>query len=59
MVHSTEKTIPFSFKGASGTASLLFGQAAVGSHFSTPPFPFSEEEEGQSSYFPFKLSYEK
>ena len=58
MVHSTEKTIHFSFKGASGTASLLFGPAAVGSHFSTPPFPFSEEE-GQSSYFPFKLSYEK
>lgn len=58
MVHSSEKTIPVSFKGASGTASLLFGLAAVGSHFSTPPFPFSEEE-GQSSYFPFKLSYEK
>lgn len=52
MVHSTEKTIPFSFKGASGTASLLFGPAVVGSHFSTPPFPFSEEER-QSSYFPF------
>lgn len=53
-------TIPFSFKGASGTASLLVGLAAVGSHFSTPPFPFSEEEEeGQSSHFPFKLSYEK
>lgn len=58
MVHSTEKTILFSFKGTSGTASLLFGPAAVGSHFSTAPFPFSEEE-GQSSYFPFKLSYEK
>lgn len=59
MVRSTEKTILFSFKGGSGTASLLFGRAAVGSCFSTPPFPFSEEEEGQPSYFPFKLSYEK
>lgn len=58
MVPSTEKTVLFSFKEASGTASLLFSLAAVGSHFSTPPFPFSEEE-GQSSYFLFKLSYEK
>lgn len=58
IVNSAEKTIPFSFKGASGTASLLFGLAAVGSHFSTPPFLFSEKE-GQSSCFPFKLSYEK